>query len=339
MRPIISRKALDAFRDTYAGTYLDQIHQDFRGAGISETDVPDHLVPQGERRYLVERYISSLDLLSVDDANRLLTALTFQFFRLVEQRAKDASEGGEWWNITTLLDQDGVEWNESEHSFRVAQGGSGSASELTADREAIWTPGYFRLFLSHVSSLKKKTLALRKALANYQIAAFVAHADVTPTKEWQLQIELALRSMDGLVALLSEGFSRSNWTDQEVGYALGKGIFVLPIRVDVDPYGFLAKIQALSGKGKRPSALAGDIFALLSQQSATTQRLADCLVTRLQYAGSFRSVNEAIRLLERLPKLNAEQRERLSAAASINLEIGKTDGAEGRLVALAGVDS
>lgn len=339
MHTIISPKTLDAFREMYAGTYLDQIQQDFESAGITQADVPEVRLPQGERRQLVQRYVSSLDLSSVEDVHRLLSALAFQFFRLVDEGTEGESENDEWRNIASLLRQDGVEWNDSEHSFKIAPNGSRNTSELSGSREAIWVPGYFRLFLSHVSSLKEKTLALRKALAKYQISGFVAHADVTPTKEWQQQIELALRSMEGLAALLSDGFSRSNWTDQEVGYALGKGIFVLPIRIAVDPYGFLAKIQALAARGKKPSVLAYEIFSLLSRDRATAHRLADCLVTRLEYAGSFRSVGEAIKLLESVPRLNAEQQKRLSLAPQKNLEISKTDGAPRRLAVLSGADS
>ncbi len=61
---------------------------------------------------------------------------------------------------------------------------SSSGRDLSDSR--FWIPGYFRLFLSHLSEFKQKTAALQEALRPYGITAFVAHEDIEPTKEWQL---------------------------------------------------------------------------------------------------------------------------------------------------------
>ncbi len=45
--------------------------------------------------------------------------------------------------------------------------------------------------------------------------------------------------MDALCALLIEGFDTSNWTDQEVGAAIGQKKLVIPIIRDLNPYGFI----------------------------------------------------------------------------------------------------
>jgi hypothetical protein len=52
--------------------------------------------------------------------------------------------------------------------------------------------------------------------------------------------------MDALAAIMTEDFHDSNWTDQEVGFALGRHVPVIPLRLGRNPYGFLARIQALS---------------------------------------------------------------------------------------------
>ena len=80
----------------------------------------------------------------------------------------------------------------------------------------------FRLFISHISKDKQIATRLKEALAPFGISGFVAHEDIHPTLEWQTQIERALRSMDGFIAVLTEGFSQSNWTQQEVGFAYGR---------------------------------------------------------------------------------------------------------------------
>ncbi len=110
----------------------------------------------------------------------------------------------------------------------------------------FWKENYFKLFLSHVSSYKKKTAELQEALEYYGITAFVAHEDIKPTKEWQAEIEVALETMDGLAALLTPKFHESNWTDQEIGFAIGKGVPILSIRLKLDPYGVYWQISGVA---------------------------------------------------------------------------------------------
>lgn len=110
----------------------------------------------------------------------------------------------------------------------------------------IWGEGSFRVFLSHKSEVKKETAGLKEQLRQFGISCFVAHDDIEPTKEWQDEIENALASMDGFVALLTENFHDSNWTDQEVGFAFARGVPIIAVRLGKDPYGFIGKFQGLA---------------------------------------------------------------------------------------------
>lgn len=110
----------------------------------------------------------------------------------------------------------------------------------------IWGDGGFRVFLSHKTEAKKETAELKDRLGLYGISCFVAHEDIHPTKAWQDEIENALASMDGFVALMTEDFHDSDWTDQEVGFAFARNIPFIAVRLGKDPYGFIGKFQALS---------------------------------------------------------------------------------------------
>lgn len=109
----------------------------------------------------------------------------------------------------------------------------------------IWGNEGYRVFLSHKNEVKKETAKLKENLKLFGISGFVAHEDIHPTKEWQYEIENALFSMDAFVALMTEGFHDSNWTDQEVGVAFGRGIPIISVKLGKDPYGFIGKFQAL----------------------------------------------------------------------------------------------
>lgn len=100
----------------------------------------------------------------------------------------------------------------------------------------FWKVGYFRLFLSHLATFKVQTSGLQKVLKQYGISSFVAHEDIEPSREWQNEIEAGLQTMDAFVAILMPGFKESNWCDQEIGFAVGKGVLIIPVRKGLDPY-------------------------------------------------------------------------------------------------------
>jgi len=109
----------------------------------------------------------------------------------------------------------------------------------------IWGESGYRVFLSHKHEVKKEASALKTEMKLFGISSFVAHEDITPTKEWQNEIEAALETMDAFVALLTKDFHDSLWTDQEVGFAVARGIPIVSVKLGRDPYGFIAKFQGL----------------------------------------------------------------------------------------------
>ena len=111
--------------------------------------------------------------------------------------------------------------------------------------DRMWKPGYFRLFISHLSENKVSASNLKECLLNFGIDGFVAHEDITPSKEWEQEIEAALFSLDALCAIVVPGFEKSRWCDQEVGIALGRKKMVFSIKKGKNPYGFFGKYQAL----------------------------------------------------------------------------------------------
>ena len=126
----------------------------------------------------------------------------------------------------------------------------------------IWGRGKIRVFLSHKSEYKNETARLKNELSKHDISCFVAHEDVEPTREWQTEIENALFSMDILVALMTEGFQESYWTDQEIGIALGQKKRVISVNLGTSPYGFIGKVQALSSSWE---TLVDDVVEVLKK--------------------------------------------------------------------------
>lgn len=143
----------------------------------------------------------------------------------------------------------------------------------------------FKLFISHLSVDKLKATRLRECLVPYSISGFVAHEDIHPTLEWQSEIERALYSMDSFIAVHTKGFSASHWCQQEVGFAIGRGMKVISLKMGEDPTGFIGKHQALSRKDRTAEQIAKEIDALLADDVRTSTKLAEAKKAALNSIG------------------------------------------------------
>lgn len=193
---------------------------------------------------------------------------------------------------------------------RIAPIRTGPASPPTVEPLAaipsFWSEGRFRLFISHHSSQKEAVALLQKELSWLGVSAFVAHNDIEPSTLWQREIERSLLSCEALVAVISPEFVSSHWCDQEVGFALGRGLEVIPIAWGATPHGFIGKIQALPiTRGKPLSSAAHALVTLLLKSPRTTVSMSNALVTALANAPSFAIAKDLAGLLEHVPTLSA----------------------------------
>lgn len=139
---------------------------------------------------------------------------------------------------------------------------------------SIWKPGMVRLFISHRDEYKKEANELAKALEDYGTSSFVAHDRIKPMTEWQAEILKGLETMEIMLAFVTNDFHKSVWTNQEVGYALGRNIPVLSLKLEQsDPKGFISGQQALRGRLDDPAASVLGIYKLLDENLEDNGRL------------------------------------------------------------------
>lgn len=152
-----------------------------------------------------------------------------------------------------------------------------SAAHIAAasQRPQIWAEDWpLRAFISHLSTEKQKATRLRDALSDYGISGFVAHEDIEPTQDWQVQIERALQNMEVFISMHTVDYSKSVWTQQEIGFAVARGIKVIALRMGEDPKGFISKHQAISRGAKKAEDIAAEIDVLLEKDERTRERYA-----------------------------------------------------------------
>lgn len=197
--------------------------------------------------------------------------------------------------------------------------------ELTSSRlqvePSFWEAGFFRVFISHLAKFRGFAGEVQQELLLHGMSSFVAHNDIEPTAEWQDEIELALATCDAMVALLHPGFHESDWADQEIGYAMGRGIMIATVRLGTDPYGFIGRFQALDGHGKTAEALARELFGVLRRHRLTRRAVAQGVVERFCQSNSYQAAKKNIGLLEEVTHWDASLSNRARTAVKENDQV------------------
>jgi hypothetical protein len=129
--------------------------------------------------------------------------------------------------------------------------------------------------------------------------------------------------MDGFVALMTEGFHESDWTDQEVGVAFGRGLPIIIIKLGKDPYGFIGKFQALSCSWDKA---AKEIVKILINQD----RMLNSYIEAVQDCQSFDHGNVLAEILPFIDKLSQQQVSRLVSAFKENGQVRDSYGFNGK---------
>jgi nucleoside 2-deoxyribosyltransferase len=198
----------------------------------------------------------------------------------------------------------------------------------------FWRKGMLRLFVSHLAAHRTVAAELQEILLDFGVSSFIAHNDIEPTEDWQTQIETALATCDALVALLHPGFHASNWTDQEIGFAMGRGVPAFAVRFGQDPYGFIGRFQAFNGNNKTVLALARELFDAYRKNKQTQRRMSEVLVGLFEESGSFADAKTRIGLLEELEVWEPSFSTRIRSAVNGNRQVSGSWGVPDRVAAL-----
>lgn len=176
-------------------------------------------------------------------------------------------------------------------------------SQPADSADDLWGTGIARVFLSHLATERAFVGEVSEELTGIGISSFVAHDSIDVSREWQDEIERALRTADVLVGLSHPNFSDSFWTQQEVGWALGREIPVLLIGLGETPRGFPARYQAPMLRAHTPWKVASTVAVWLTRREQWGSAVVDALVHHLEFASSFLSAKAAAERLQEVGRL------------------------------------
>lgn len=193
---------------------------------------------------------------------------------------------------------------------------------LYEEYERLWSPGCIRLFISHRDTAKGQVDELASKLLNHEISSFVAHDAIEPDEDWQKEIEKALKTMNAMLAFITDDFFQSPWTNQEIGYALAHNVPIISIKMGKqDPIGFIRNRQAIRGDINNVASDAIEIKRILKKRLFGSPSYREWMLNQFINAGSFKKAGETFEELKPLNNITAREIALLVNAYNTNSQL------------------
>lgn len=184
-----------------------------------------------------------------------------------------------------------------------------------------WSDAPLRAFISHTSANKTLAAAIRDELNCLGIAAFVAHEDIRPTLDWRTEVIHALSTMNLFIAMLTEDFRQSEWTDQEVGAAVVRGVTIYSADFGLKPYGFLAPYQAARYRNPDATTIAQDVFGASASNPELAKSAKASFVSALESSVSYHDSDQILSLMPKFESFTSSEEVAFLRAFNLNKQV------------------
>jgi hypothetical protein len=185
-------------------------------------------------------------------------------------------------------------------------------------------------FLSYSHKDRQLAGGIKIDLDYYGFDTFLAHEDLQPSTEWQQVILLKLRECCVFLPLLTESFAKSDWTDQEIGIAVALRKIIVPMKLTLDPYGFIGRYQAQSFAGAAdddgiyPPVIdeaCWNIVKTLASHKKIASQVRDGVVAAFGRSGSFNGAAKSALRMQSLEPFSDHQLNEILRVSTANDQI------------------
>ena len=198
--------------------------------------------------------------------------------------------------------------------------------QVDPDNLSFWKPDHIRLFISHRDKYKNEAQDLANKLEKYGISAFVAHDTIEPMTTWQEEIMKGLQTMEVMLAFITNDFAESSWTNQEIGFALGRNVPIISLKLeDKSPTGFIQPKQALRGDLRNPVTSVSRIYELMIELIGEG-RCKSALIGNFLASKNYSKAIELFKLMEKnINSLSDDEAEQIIDGFSNNSQLYGSD--------------
>jgi hypothetical protein len=184
------------------------------------------------------------------------------------------------------------------------------------------------VFLSYSHRNRRIAGALKSGLEHFGLESFLAHEDISPTSNWLRTIRANLRTCHVFMPILTNAFKESDWTDQETGFAVALKKVVLPIKVDLLPYGFITEVHAQKMPKHMSAGACWRIVKNLAKHPSLRNGVLDSFISVCAHSRSFVQSAENFDYLIELAPFSADQIESILDGAIRNRQVYESSGAQ-----------
>src|SRR3989344_4416718 len=174
-----------------------------------------------------------------------------------------------------------------------------------------------QVFLSYSSSNRRLAGIIKRELENLGINVFLAHDDILPSSQSQESILKALEEADVFLPLLTTEFKRSEWANQEIGVAVAQRKLIIPLKIDVNPSGFIVGIQAYKFKYKADENLGisldlcrqscFEVVKLISDRSPYGEQIKQGLIEKFALSNTCSTATGIANVLDKYDSFTIEE--------------------------------
>jgi hypothetical protein len=127
-----------------------------------------------------------------------------------------------------------------------------------------------------------------------------------------------------MLVFITDGFFDSYWTNQEVGVALGRGIPIIPVKMQkCDPCGFINDTQALIGDLENPAATVDGIYKVLVEKLGQEERIRKATVQAFVDSSDFDEAGRRFNRLQAIRSVSEADIQQIIEAFSSNENLYK----------------
>jgi hypothetical protein len=193
--------------------------------------------------------------------------------------------------------------------------------DLDINPDPDWPINGLRLFVSHSGQPRETFEQLRAEFEYLHANFFLAPVQIPGGEVWRPVLLRALRSMDVLISVHSNGFSQSAWANQEIGFALARDVPIEPIQNGELPTGFLAQIQGHFWQVGQERQLVQSIFTSLNQRESLWPKLGEGPANALKASHSYAESDRIVAVLLNCRRFSDRALRAINLACSFNDQV------------------
>jgi len=178
------------------------------------------------------------------------------------------------------------------------------------------------IFLSYHRNNRDVAKTIKEKLEQRGMQVFMAPDDITGGSKFLSVMYKKIESCHAFIALISNDYPTSEYSDHEIGIALGFDKAVLPICIDEKtPYGFLREYHCVCSSDVDIEQKIQEIADTIMILTDTGKEYMDLLIHNLENTGSFVNANHWSKKLAKYSVFTSDQIVRIANARVSNDQI------------------